>query len=88
MSATEVLREDVKELIDHAGDELLRKVKAMLEVEIEEDLDEKNMEEENWDDLPEELQAMIDRGIKQADEGGGMPHEEVVAKYYPQWFTK
>jgi hypothetical protein len=38
--------------------------------------------------LPEELQMRIDRAIKQADEGGGMPHEEVAAKYYSKWFRK
>lgn len=86
MTATEVLRKEVKKFIDKADDKSLRMVKAILEIEQEED--EANMEEENWDDLPEELKARIDRAIKQGDEGGGMPHEEVVAKYYSQWFRK
>jgi hypothetical protein len=45
-------------------------------------------DEADWDELPEELRLMVDRSIEQADEGGGMPHEEVVARYYPQWFRK
>ncbi len=88
MSATEILREDVKELIDQEGHKALRMVKAMLEVEIQEAENDEHMDEEDWEDLPKELQTTIDRAIKQVDDRGGMSHEEVVAKYYPQWFRK
>lgn len=86
MSATEILHEDVKELIDHAGDKALRMVKAMLEADQEEQREE-DMEDEDWDDLPEQLQIMINEAVKQFDEGRGIPHEEVMKKY-PQWFKK
>lgn len=88
MTATEVLRQEVKQYIDRADDKSLRIVKAILEIEQEEDEGDIEDGEVDWDELPEELQIMIDRAIKQADEGGGMPHEEVVAKYYSQWFRK
>ena len=87
MTVTEALRKEVKKYVDKADDKSLRIVKAILEKEQQEEEDTENGEV-YWDDLPEELQMRIDRAIKQADEGGGMPHEEVVAKYYGQWFRK
>ena len=85
MTTTDVLREEVRQYIDIADDKSLRMVKALLQIELEED--EANMEEENWDDLPKELKLMIDKGIKEANEGKGTPHEQVMEKY-SKWFKK
>ena len=90
MTTTDVLREEVRQYIDIADDKSLRMVKALLQIELEEDdteEDEANMEEENWDDLPKELKLMIDKGIKEANEGKGTPHEQVMEKY-SKWFKK
>jgi hypothetical protein len=81
MTATEALRKEVKKYIDKADDKSLRIVKAILEIEQEYE------EEEDWDDLPKEFQILLEEAIKETDAGGGMLHEEVVAKY-PQWFRK
>ena len=89
MTATQVLRKEVKQYINKADVKSLRMVKAILEIEQEEDddVDEASMEEENWDDLPEELQLMIDKGIKESEEGKGIPHEQIMEKY-SKWFKK
>jgi len=88
MTATQMLREEVKKYVDKADDKVLRMVKAILEIEQEEeDEDEANMESENWDDLPQALRESIDKGIKEADEGKGIPHEQVM-EMYSQWFKK
>jgi hypothetical protein len=85
MTATEALREEVKKYIDNADDKSLRMVKAILEIEQEED--ESSLEPENWDDLPKELQLIIDQGIKEGDEGNVMSYEQVKEKY-SEWFRK
>jgi hypothetical protein len=82
MSATEILREDVRELIDHAGDKTLRMVKVILEKEQGGDF-----EEDWWDELPDELQELIEMSLKESEEGRGIPHEEMAEKY-SRWFKK
>lgn len=85
MTATEVLRKEVKQYIDEADDKSLRIVKAILKIELED----KDTEEDEdwWDELPEELQALIETGLKESEQGGGIPHEEIV-KIYSKWFKK
>ena len=78
MTTTQALRKEVRKYINKADHKSLRMVKAILEIE---------QEEEDWDDLPVELQNMITEGIKEADEGKGIPYEEVKKKY-PQYFGK
>ena len=87
MSSTEILREDVKELLDYAGEKALRMVKAMLEVEIHEEVDEENMEEEQWEDMPEKLQSLLREAIKECEEGKVIPHAQIIEKYN-KWFQK
>ena len=38
-----------------------------------------------WDELPGELQASINRSLKESEEGIGTPHEEIIEKY-GKWF--
>ncbi len=75
MTATEVLREVVTQYLKEADEKTLRMVQAIMHIELVMD----------WDDMPEELQIMIDESIKEAEEGKGIPHEEMVKKY-PDWF--
>jgi predicted transcriptional regulator len=86
MTAIQALRKELKQYVDSADEKALRIVKALLEIEQEDDEDWEDSEVD-WDELPEELQLLIEKGIKEADEGKGIPHEEVV-KMYPQWFKK
>ena len=79
MTETDVLRKEVKLYIDKADDKALRIIKAILEIEQE--------EEDWWDELPTELQASIENGIKEAEEGKGTPHKDIAEKY-SKWFKK
>lgn len=78
MSNTTALRKEVKKYVDKADDRTLKIVHAMLEAEQDYD---------SWNELPVSLKASITRGLKQADKGEVIPHEEVVKKY-KKWFTK
>jgi predicted transcriptional regulator len=78
MSNTTALRKEVKKYVDKADDRTLKIVHAMLEAEQDYD---------SWGELPASLKASINRGLKQADKGEVIPHEEVVKKY-KKWFTK
>jgi predicted transcriptional regulator len=78
MSNTTALRKEVKKYVDKADDRTLKIVHAMLEAEQDYD---------SWDELPASLKASINRGLKQADKGIVIPHEEVIKKY-KKWFTK
>jgi len=78
MSDTEVLREHVKEYIDHADEKSLRIVQAILEIEQEEDW---------WDGLPAEVQHMLEAAIQEGEQGKGISHEQMIEKY-SKWFKK
>jgi hypothetical protein len=79
MKPITALRSIIRDHIKTADEKTLWKVLKILEKEGGGDID--------WDELPEELQKIIDEGIKQGDEDRGIPHEEIV-KMYPQWFKK
>ena len=37
---------------------------------------------DNWfEELPESVQASVERGVKQSERGEGRPHAEVIKKY-------
>jgi len=85
MTAIQILRKEVKQYVDKADAKSLRMVIAIMEIMQEED--ETNMEQENWDDLPEELQSLIEEGIRQGEEGNVISHEDVKKKY-SKWFKR
>jgi len=80
MQATGVkdIRKEVKKYIDTADDKTVKMIYAMLEVEQHDDW---------WDELPAEVQASVEKALKEADAGKGIPHEEVMKKY-SKWFRK
>ena len=78
MTDTEALREQIKEYVDNADARSLKIVRAILEIEQEDDW---------WDDLPSDVQNMINASIKDGDEGKGIPHEQMIEKYC-KWFKK
>lgn len=74
----QVLREKVKNYVDHADKKALLIVERILEKEQNEDW---------WDTLPENVKSSVNKAIKDIDAGKGIPHEE-MKKMYPQWFKK
>ena len=84
MTATEILRKEVKCYIDGADEQSLKKVQAIF---IEnEDQDEKQAEE-NWEELPGELQKMLDDAMREGEEGKVTSHAVILDKY-KEWFGK
>ncbi len=79
MTATDVLRKQIKQSIDKADDKSLRRVQAILEVDQE--------EEDWWDELPHEVQQSLERALKESEEGKGIPHSQMMEKY-SKWFRK
>jgi len=61
--------------IANAYDEAIRIAKAVLGIEQEEEYNEVDR-----DELPIELQATIEEGINEGQEGNGMPHEEMIER--------
>ncbi len=78
MTMTEALRMPVKHYIDLADEKSLKMVKAMLEVDQEDDF---------WDSLPDEVKADVEEARLQLKRGEGIPHAEVFKKY-EKWLTK
>ncbi|QEC57448.1 hypothetical protein [Flavisolibacter ginsenosidimutans] len=74
MSETEAraLRNEIKKYVDAADERMLRIVFSMLEADAEKDW---------WDDLPEEVKASIDEGIKDIEEGRFITHEEFMKRH-------
>ena len=79
---TRELRKEVKQYIDQADGRMLKAIRAMLET------DTKNAEvSDEWlEEISEGEKAAIKKGLKQLDNGEGIPHEE--AKKRLKWFPK
>ena len=78
MTSTELLRKQVQKYVSVADEKSLRIVKAVLEIEQEEDW---------WDTLPDNVKKSVETAIKESDEGKTIPHEQVM-KMYKQWLKK
>jgi len=72
MTDTELLRKNLKKQLDQADEKSLKLVRAVLEVQEENDW---------WDDLSEAAKASIEEGLKDAEAGRLTPHKEVMKKY-------
>lgn len=67
------MKDQLHEMIDRIDDpEVLYTIKDMLIQSLAADF---------WDELPEEVKKSIETGLKQADNGEVIPHEEVMKKY-------
>lgn len=73
----DVLREHIKLHIDDADDKTVEKVFKIMEGE----------DGDLLENLSAEQEASLIRGIKDADEGRTIPHEEVIKKF-SKWLTK
>ncbi len=72
-----ILREHIKLSIDYADDKTVEKVFKIMEGE----------DGDLLESLSAEQETSLMRGIKDADEGRTIPHEEVMKKY-SKWLTK
>lgn len=78
MTAIQTLRKQVKTQIDGADSKSLRMVKAILEIEQEDDF---------WDQLPDRIKADVEEAKKESERGEGVTTNEVM-KRYEKWLSK
>ena len=81
------MRKEVKKYIDLADERMLKAIHAMLETDLEEEISDKEISDDWWDEMSDEERASVEEGIKQLENGEGIPHEEVMKKY-SKWLTK
>lgn len=77
MDEVNILKKQVKKYIDAADEKVVKMVHAMLEV---------NAEKDWWDELTHEEKQLIERGLKDAENGKVTPHKEVMKKY-KKWLS-
>ena len=73
------IRKEVKKYIDKADDRMVTIIHAMLKAD--------NEQADWWDDITEGERASIDKGLRELEEGRGIPHELLVKKH-PEWFVR
>mgnify|MGYP001011496613 CR=1 FL=1 len=78
MSEIQLLRKQVKKFVDNASEK---------ELEMAYHLFNASKKSDWWDEISTEQKKAIDKGLKQLDNGEGIPHEEVMKKY-AKWLTK
>jgi predicted transcriptional regulator len=66
-----------KKLLDTEDKEVLKYIKALFETRTT----------DWWDGLPKEVQKSIEIGLKQAEKGETVPHDQVMKKY-KKWLKK
>ncbi len=77
------IRKEVKQYIDHADDRMLRVIHAMLEADQQEAM----IAGDEWlEEISNEEKTAIERGLKQLDNGEGIPHQEAIK--HLKWFPK
>lgn len=79
MTATESLREEIRDFVDHADDKQLRILKAIFELAQNKPISDDSAKE--WNSLPKELKQAISQGIKESQSGKTIPLEEIVGQY-------
>jgi len=73
------MKDQLHEMIDRIDDpEVLYAIRDILNQPLAPDF---------WDELPQEVKKSIEIGLKQADNGEVIPHEEVMKKY-EKWLSK
>jgi len=72
------IRKEVKKYIDQADDRIVKIIHTILETDQATDW---------WDEISDGERTSINRGLRQLEEGKGIPHEQVV-KQYAKWFVK
>ncbi len=77
------LRKEVKQYIDHADDRMLEAVHAMLAANQQEAI---KISNEWLEEISDEEKTAIEMGLKQLDNGEGIPHKEAIK--HMKWFPK
>jgi hypothetical protein len=78
MSDVNILRKQVKKMVEEASEKELEIVYHLFEATNLNDW---------WDEISIDQKRAIDKGISQLDKGQGVPHKEVMKKY-SKWLKK
>jgi len=62
----------IEMLLETTDRDLIKQMRALF--------DRSHKEVDFWDEMPDEIKESVERGIRQADAGEGIPHEEAVKK--------
>jgi len=76
--AIKEMRKEVKKYIDLADERMLKAIHALLETDLEEEISDKEISNDWWDEMSDDERASVEEGIKQLENGEGIPHEEMV----------
>ena len=87
VTAIKDLRKEVKKYLDLADERMLKAIHAMLEKDMEEELSDEDISPNWMDEMSLEEQASMEEGVRQLENGEGIPHAEVMKKY-GKWLTK
>ena len=77
-SDVKALRREIKKYIDVADERVLRMMYGMLETDTQKDW---------WDELPMHVKEAVNEGLKQADKGQVISHNEFL-KRNKKWLKK
>ena len=78
MSDVNILRKQVKKMVEEASEKELEIVYHLFEATNSNDW---------WDEIGSDHKKAIDKGIAQLENGEGVPHKEVMKKY-GKWLKK
>jgi predicted transcriptional regulator len=78
MTASAVLKKQVKKFVDEASEKDLRMIYNLFEL---------NKQEDWWNEIGKDHQKAIKEAISEADKGNVTPHAEMVKKY-KKWLKK
>ncbi len=73
------VRNNLKKYIDVADEDAIKRINSFIQIDKEQN--------DEFDDLTDEQERMLNEAIEEADKGLGIPHDEVMKKY-AKWLKK
>ena len=73
------VRNNLKKYIDVADEDAIKRINSFIQIDKEQN--------DEFDDLTNEQERMLNEAIEEADKGLGIPHDEVMKKY-AKWLKK
>ncbi|MBK8352060.1 MAG: hypothetical protein IPL21_10320 [Saprospirales bacterium] len=73
------VRNNLKKYIDVADEDAIKRINSFIQIDKEQN--------DEFDDLTDEQERMLNEAIEESDKGLGIPHDEVMKKY-AKWLKK
>ena len=73
------VRNNLKKYIDVADEDAIKRINSFIQIDKEQN--------DEFDDLKDEQERMLNEAIEESDKGLGIPHDEVMKKY-AKWLKK